>query len=148
MSDPEHFPLPQVCAMLQPTTPSIFPGLFPSQEPADSRNSSEGQQPLPARAAPLTPEGELLFGFSLISSWHSHGDGFPSSRKRAIAVHWNPSGVWGGPAGCWAQGGGGQNQPCTAPSLIGTKNAKGQGLLLAPIPFHGPAVTRPEWEPQ
>lgn len=41
-----------------------------------------------------------------------------------------------------------RSQPCTAPSLIGTKNAKGQGLLLAPIPFHGPAVTRPEWEPQ
>lgn len=31
----------------------------------------------------------------------------------------------------------------TAPSLIGTKNAKGRGLLPAPIPFHGPAAARP-----
>lgn len=146
MLDPAHFPLPQGCAMLQPTSPSIFPGLLPSQEPVDSRGSSEGQQPPPAR--PVDSGSRAAFWFFPISSWHSHGDGFPSSRKRATAGHCNPSGLWGGPAGCWAQGGGGQNQPCTAPSLIGTKNAKGQGLLLAQIPFHGPAVTRPEWEPQ
>lgn len=32
---------------------------------------------------------------------------------------------------------------CSAPSLIGTKNAKGRGLLQAQIPFHGPAAARP-----
>lgn len=42
-------------------------------------------------------------------------------------------------------GGGGVLGPdgCSAPSLIGTKNAKGRGLLQAQIPFHGPAAARP-----
>lgn len=44
-----------------------------------------------------------------------------------------------------AQSRGGELGPdgCSAPSLIGTKNAKGRGLLHAQIPFHGPAAARP-----
>lgn len=78
--------------MLQPTTPSIFPGLVPSQEPADSRGSSEGQQPLPARAAPLTLEAELLFGFSLFPPGTATGMVFPTVGRGQLLVTGIPQG--------------------------------------------------------
>lgn len=135
--------------MLQPITPSIFPGLLPSQEPAASRGSSEGQQPLPVRAAPLTLEAESCFlVLSPFPLGTAMGMVFPAVGRGQLLATGIPQGCGEALQGAGPKVGVVRASPCTAPSLIGTKNAKGQGLLLAPIPFHGPAVTRPEWEPQ
>lgn len=136
--------------------PSISSGFLPYQEPAAPWGFLEGGDlPLQGRlrVGTLTLGAESCFPFppASVSSWHSRRDGFPSSRKTAAAGHCDPSRLRGGPGGCWAlagpastapEGGVGASQHM-APSLIGTKNAKGQGLLPAPIPFHGPAAAWP-----
>lgn len=91
---------PRAVPCCNPPPPASSQGFFlpmshqpPGAPQRDSNLRLSGQQPRPWKQ-------RAAFWFFPISSWYSHGDGFPSSRKRATAGHRHPSGLWGGPAGC------------------------------------------------
>lgn len=103
--------------------------------------------PPPARVAlsrnPDAGGRELLSGFfTTVSSRHSRGDSFSSSRKRAAAGHHYPSRLQGGPGGCWAPAGPasvapGGSGPAGArlPALLGQRMQKAGVCCRHRFPF-------------
>lgn len=105
------------------------------------------------------PEGahSCKLPFGLISSWHRRRETL--SQQQHEGINCPTQSLWAakstrpgteGPEQRTAPGqaskhspGGARAGPVLSSSLIGTKNAKGRGLLHAQIPFHGPAAARP-----
>lgn len=146
-SGPAHFPLPRGCATMQPTTSKYVPSVSAFPEASSPPWLLRRRGPAPARVAPSrnpdTGGRELLSGFfTPVSSRHSRGDSFPSSRKRAAAGHRYPSRLQGGPGGCWAPAGPasvapGGSGPAGArlPALLGQRMQKAGVCCRHQFPF-------------